>query len=302
MIDLLHADLYRLIHGRKFWVGCVVLILCSVGLLGGVITFLSGYDGPVDADITEVLTRTLPSHSAMLTYSSMFRGGLVSGVVSLVVALAVSEDRDSGLAKNLFSSGVGRGRYAVEKLLLATLLSLWYALLSIVTLEITFAALGFDYASAEPVIGWLGFVVVLVLGRGLCHHRRDGRVGHRQRGLFECRGRRRRLSAGRWCIDRSGRHGAADRMAPTPGGVAADQQYEHAHRCPVDDGRDTARSGTVVPDRHGRPGHAGVGARHGVLRRLAGAVLGGDAAGRPPAGSMLTPGHIHENGTGIWDG
>lgn len=85
MIDLLHADLYRLIHGRKFWVGCVVLILCSVGLLGGVITFLSGYDGPVDADITEVLTRTLPSHSAMLTYSSMFRGGLVSGVVSLAV-------------------------------------------------------------------------------------------------------------------------------------------------------------------------------------------------------------------------
>ncbi|WP_288439290.1 hypothetical protein [uncultured Bifidobacterium sp.] len=164
MIDLLHADCYRLIHGRKFWVGCVVLILCSVGLLAGVITFISGYDGSVDADITAVLTRTLPSHSAMLTYSSMFRGGLVSGVVSLVVALAVSEDRDSGLAKNIFSSGVGRGRYAVEKLLLATLLSLWYALLSIVTLEITFAALRFDYASAEPVIGWLGFVVVLVLG------------------------------------------------------------------------------------------------------------------------------------------
>ena len=109
MIDLLHADCYRLIHGRKFWVGCVVLILCSCGLLAGVITFISGYDGSVDADITAVLTRTLPSHSAMLTYSSMFRGGLVSGVVSLVVALAVSEDRDSGLAKNIFSSGVGRG-------------------------------------------------------------------------------------------------------------------------------------------------------------------------------------------------
>lgn len=135
-----------------------------MGLLGGVITFVSGYDGSVDADITEVLTRTLPSHSAMLTYSSMFRGGLVSGVVSLVVALAVSEDRDSGLAKNLFSSGIGRGRYAVEKLTLTTLLSLWYALLSIVTLEITFAALGFDYESAEPVVEWLGFVMALVLG------------------------------------------------------------------------------------------------------------------------------------------
>lgn len=164
MMDLLHADLYRLIHGRKFWVGNIALALLSVGLLAGVITFVSDYDGTIEGDITAAVTRTLPSHSAMLTYSSMFRGGLVAGVVSLVVALAAGEDRDSGFAKNLFSSGIGRGRYVAEKLALTALLSLWYSLLSVAALEITFAMLGFDYESAEPVVEWLGFVVLLVLG------------------------------------------------------------------------------------------------------------------------------------------
>lgn len=164
MLNLLRSDVYRLIHGRKLWVGSLMLVVCSAGLLAGVITFVGGYDGAIDGDITAAVARTLPSHSAMLTYSSMFRGGLVAGVVSVVAALAVGEDRESGLAKNLFSSGIGRRRYVVEKMALTALLALWYSLLSVVALEITFAALGFRYESAEPALAWLGFVVLLVLG------------------------------------------------------------------------------------------------------------------------------------------
>ena len=158
MLTFLRCGVYRLVHGRKFWIGTALAsVLCfAVMALMFVTMGMVDVDGTVstgtvhltvggeryagvemDADDAALLgmfaDRTVPNHSFLLVFMGFFQGGMAGLLVSIIATLAYAED----------------GYYA-SHLVLAALLAAWYSLVVIASTELAFAVFGIRVADSEP--------------------------------------------------------------------------------------------------------------------------------------------------------
>ncbi|OZG62149.1 ABC-2 family transporter protein [Bifidobacterium hapali] len=175
MINLLRSDLYRLIHGRKFWVVTVLIILLTAGLLA-TLMLLGAATGAsqTDTDGVTVTTNTssglaasarmMDSHTAMLSSSGMGGGSVLAMFVAVLAVLVVMDDWDAGFVKNLLASRRSRAVYAVDRLLLSALLAVWNMVVAIASLELTCLALGVRFRHAENLGAYLAFCGLRTLG------------------------------------------------------------------------------------------------------------------------------------------
>ncbi|NMM97451.1 hypothetical protein [Bifidobacterium olomucense] len=174
MFNLLHSDLYRLIHGRKFWVVTVLSVLLTAGLLVTLV-LLGGAAGATQTDADGVtvtanaagLTASglvMDSHTAMLSSSGLGGGSMLAMFVAVLAVLAVMDDWDAGFAKNLLAGRRGRSGYVAGRLVLAVLLTVWNMVVAIASLELACLALGVRFRHAERVGVYLGFCGLKILG------------------------------------------------------------------------------------------------------------------------------------------
>ena len=88
-------------------------------------------------------------------------GGVLATIVSLVIALFLANDFETGFAKNVF---VGRGRrraaYYLEKLVLCGVLSAAFLLAGMVLTDGAFALAGFEYRASETLGEYWGWVAL----------------------------------------------------------------------------------------------------------------------------------------------
>ncbi|MBT1171638.1 hypothetical protein [Bifidobacterium sp. SO4] len=175
MFNLLRSDLYRLIHGRKFWVVTVLSVLLTAGLLttmmlidtatGAAQTDADGISVTANAAAGLATTaRMMDSHTAMLSSSGLGGSSLLSMFIAVLAVLVVMDDWDAGFVKNLIAGRRDRTAYDASRLLLSFLLTAWNTVAAIVSLELTCLALGIRYRHAESVGAYLGFCGLKVLG------------------------------------------------------------------------------------------------------------------------------------------
>lgn len=175
MFNLLRSDLYRLIHGRKFWVVTVLVVLLTAGLLTTLMLLGAGAGAEqTDTDGVSVTTnavsglaasaRMMDSHTAMLSSSGLGNGSVLSMIVAVLAVLAVMDDWDAGFVKNLIAGRRGRMSYVAGRLLLSALLAMWNMVVTIVSLELSCLALGVRYRHAESIGVYLGFCGLRMLG------------------------------------------------------------------------------------------------------------------------------------------
>lgn len=122
-------------------------------------------DAAAAADLTpeEVETlneKELPSRTD--AYAQMLvTGGALAMIVSLVTAIFLANDFETGFAKNVF---VGRGRrrvaYYFEKLVLCGVLSAVFLLAGMVLTDGAFALAGFEYRASETLGEYWGWVAL----------------------------------------------------------------------------------------------------------------------------------------------
>ncbi|MBW3091571.1 hypothetical protein KIH79_01110 [Bifidobacterium sp. 82T10] len=175
MINLLRSDLYRLIHGRKFWVVTILVVLLTAGLLT-TLMLLGAATGAeqTDADGVSVTAnaasglaasaRMMNSHTAMLSSSGLGNGSVLSMIVAVLAVLAVMDDWDAGFVKNLLAGRRGRTAYVAGRLLLSALLAAWNTVVTIASLELACLALGVRFRYAESIGVYLGFCGLKMLG------------------------------------------------------------------------------------------------------------------------------------------
>ncbi|MCH9275323.1 hypothetical protein JS533_003405 [Bifidobacterium amazonense] len=177
MFNLLRSDLYRLVHGRKFWVVTAIIVLLTAGLLTILIS-LGAVTGSTQlgADGTTVTTNTaaglsasareVDSHSALLAASGLGspNSSVLPMLVSILAVLAIMDDWDAGFIKNLAVGRRDRTPYLAERLLLAALLAVWNAAVTISSLELTCLAMGVRFRHAESLGVYLGYCGLNVLG------------------------------------------------------------------------------------------------------------------------------------------
>ncbi|OUO86017.1 hypothetical protein B5F40_15490 [Gordonibacter sp. An230] len=117
-------------------------------------------------EVSSFSEKMLPSRTG--SYAQMLiSGGLLAMVVSLVAALFLASDFETGFAKNVFA---GRSRrraaYHVEKLVLCGVLTAVFLLVSVAATEGAFALAGFEYRAAETLgeyWGWMGLAWLSVM-------------------------------------------------------------------------------------------------------------------------------------------
>ncbi|MBT1161059.1 MULTISPECIES: ABC transporter permease [Bifidobacterium] len=175
MLNLLRSDLYRLIHGRKFWVVTILVILLTAGLLT-TLMLLGAATGAAqtDTDGVSVTTnataglaataRMMDSHTAMLASSGLGGGSVLAVFVSVLAVLVVMDDWDAGFVKNLVSGRPSRTAYIAGRLLLSVLLSVWNAVVAIASLELACFVLGVRFRRTESFGSYLGFCGLKILG------------------------------------------------------------------------------------------------------------------------------------------
>lgn len=177
MINLLKADLYRLVHGKKFWVVTALVILLTAGLLTVLIllgTFAGFTQTSTDgmtaaANSSAGLTtsdRAMDSHSALLAAAGVGapNSSLLPMLVAILAVLVIMDDWDAGFIKNLTVGQSDRTPYIVSRLLLAALLTVWNAVVTIVSLELACLALGVHFRHAESLSAYLEYCGITVLG------------------------------------------------------------------------------------------------------------------------------------------
>lgn len=195
MYNLLKSDLYRLVHGRMLWVSLVVLVAfvaLMVGLVwfattptfaqmvneqaetgqvvetssGGVVSITDGSGAKLTPEQTEALNdKTLPSRTS--SYAQGFTsGGMLAMFVSLVMALFLVGDFETGFAKNVFAGRNRRVTYYLEKLVLCGAMCAAFLLLGMVLTDVGFAIAGFGTRSVETLgeyWGWAGLAWLAVM-------------------------------------------------------------------------------------------------------------------------------------------
>ncbi|KFI52765.1 ABC transporter permease [Bifidobacterium biavatii] len=175
MFNLLRSDLYRLIHGRKFWIVTALSVLLTAGLLTTLI-LLGAATGAAQTDTDGVsvtanataglaaTARMMDSHTAMLASSGMGGGSILAMCVAVLAVLAVMDDWDTGFVKNLVAGRRSRTPYVASRLLLSFLLTAWNAIVAIVALELSCLALGVRFRHTESIGAYLGFCGLKILG------------------------------------------------------------------------------------------------------------------------------------------
>lgn len=197
MLTFLRCGVYRLVHGRKFWIGTALAsVLCfAVMALMFVTMGMVDVDGTVstgtvhltvggeryagvemDADDAALLgmfaDRTVPNHSFLLVFMGFFQGGMAGLLVSIIATLAYAEDHKHGFVKAELAGRAGRIGYYASHLVLAALLAAWYSLVVIASTELAFAVFGIRVADSEPFGQYWRLA-------GLEHPRRRRRDVHR---------------------------------------------------------------------------------------------------------------------------
>lgn len=173
MLNLLKADLYRLIHARYFW----VITAVTIGALVAIALFLNWLaspeftqmiddsvaqneqayvtgtnDGSIDEsnEVAPLNSKTISS----LTYewgNSFFDGGFLGILGSLLAALLILSDFNKGYIKNLPMDNRGRRNYLVEKLILVACLQAYLVAICALTSFLSFLMLGFSFEAIEPL-------------------------------------------------------------------------------------------------------------------------------------------------------
>ncbi|WP_417135061.1 ABC transporter permease subunit [Rubneribacter badeniensis] len=111
-------------------------------------------------EVNTLNEKELPSRTNAYAQMLVTGGGLAM-IVSLVTALFVASDFETGFAKNVF---VGRGRrraaYYLEKLVLCGVLSAVFLLAGMVLTDGAFALAGFEYRASETLGEYWGWVAL----------------------------------------------------------------------------------------------------------------------------------------------
>lgn len=189
MFNLLKSDIYRLVHGKMLWVGLALTVLFVVGAAGMVWFATTPQFAQMVAEQTEhgqqnatagagvrltdesganltpeeantLNEKELPSRTKAYAQMLVMGGGLAM-IVSLMTALFVASDFETGFAKSVF---VGRGRrraaYYLEKLVLCGVLSAVFLLAGMVLTDGAFALAGFEYRASETLGEYWGWVAL----------------------------------------------------------------------------------------------------------------------------------------------
>jgi ABC-type transport system involved in multi-copper enzyme maturation permease subunit len=167
IFNLLRSDIYRLVRGRKFWVTMLMTVLITAGLY--ILMIVSIDQGMIDGSEMDpsdyaVASRTLPTHSGMLSLMGYGNGGVMPTVASVLAVLVVLEDFDTGYIKGLMTSRRARTGYYAERMLIVSLLTIWMSVVAIVSLEITSWAFGFHYQHGESPVAYFQYLAIVMLG------------------------------------------------------------------------------------------------------------------------------------------
>lgn len=176
MTRLLRSGVYRLVHGRKLWVGTALIVAACFGVVtlmslmvgtlqadgsagvGGLQVTVDGgrYSSvapdSADAAVLDIFSsRTAPNHSCLLVLMGLFQGGTAGMLVSVVAVLVHAEDFERGFVRAELAGGHDRVAYHASYLALAALLAVWYSLVVVASTEAAFAAAGVRVVGAEPL-------------------------------------------------------------------------------------------------------------------------------------------------------
>lgn len=128
---------------------------------GMAVRFTDGSGANLTPEEVETLNeKELPSRTNAYA-QVLVAGGVLATIVSLVIALFLANDFETGFAKNVF---VGRGRrraaYYLEKLVLCGVLSAAFLLAGMVLTDGAFALAGFEYRASETLGEYWGWVAL----------------------------------------------------------------------------------------------------------------------------------------------
>lgn len=182
MFSLLKSDVYRLVHGKMLWVSIgALLAICLCGGLAvwfgttpefaamvneqtqenvesqGEISVSNSAD--LDGDEVQALNEKVIK-SRTYAYGNTFMTIFLELIVSLIAALLVASDFDSGFAKNIFSGRQNRTVYYSEKLVLIALISGGLLLIGMLISDVVYAVAGFSYGYTETLGEFWGWVVL----------------------------------------------------------------------------------------------------------------------------------------------
>lgn len=125
MLNLIKADMYRLIRSKAFWITFIVLI--SYLILAG----LTGSVGTIGV-ATEVNEREylslLDSGTGMQMLTSSTGDNLFYFFLPILILL-ITSDFTNGAVKNVISKGVSRNRYYISKLIFTTVICSLFVIL-----------------------------------------------------------------------------------------------------------------------------------------------------------------------------
>lgn len=128
---------------------------------GMAVRFTDGSGANLTPEEVETLNeKELPSRTNAYA-QVLVAGGVLAMIVSLVTAIFLASDFETGFAKNVF---VGRGRrraaYYLEKLVLCGVLSAVFLLVGMVFTDGSFALAGFEYRASETLGEYWGWVML----------------------------------------------------------------------------------------------------------------------------------------------
>ena len=128
---------------------------------GMAVRFTDGSGANLTPEEVETLNeKELPSRTNAYA-QVLVAGGVLATIVSLVTAIFLASDFETGFAKNVF---VGRGRrraaYYLEKLVLCGVLSAVFLLVEMVLTDGAFALAGFEYRASETLGEYWGWVAL----------------------------------------------------------------------------------------------------------------------------------------------
>ena len=181
MFNLLKSDIYRLVHGKMLWVSLTmlaVLVAGAVGLLwfattptfaqmvndqaaanaeeagsasssdaGLKIAASNGADLAPD-EVASLNEKTMDSRT--YSYAQILVASTAIGILSsLIAALYLASDFDTGYAKNVFAGRTRRASYYAEKLVLCGILCAVFLLAGMFLCDAAFALSGFSVRRVE---------------------------------------------------------------------------------------------------------------------------------------------------------
>ncbi|NHM15101.1 hypothetical protein GMI69_00210 [Eggerthellaceae bacterium zg-887] len=177
MLNLLKSDVYRLVHGKKLWVGAAVVVVMALAVAGmawwiatpqfadmvnASIGQPDGADLAVSGDEPAAPLNEAVMDNFTHTVDQVLVGtGILTVLVSVLAGRVVLDDFSSRFVQSVFTVRRSRWDYYAEKLLLAAMLAAAFTLLADGAVAAAFALFGFSYDVVQP-IGEIALWTVLV--------------------------------------------------------------------------------------------------------------------------------------------